>query len=53
MHRAGMSGPKLMKFLRLRATGLMAKLQQAMDMERDAHRRGLPIHDALIPKGTK
>ncbi|QGJ89771.1 hypothetical protein SEA_SUPERCHUNK_72 [Mycobacterium phage Superchunk] len=46
--RTGMSGPDMMKMLKLRGTRLMTQIQRAMDQETDAHRRHLPIHDALI-----
>lgn len=53
LNRAGYSGPHMMQIMRVRATQLMAALQKAMDLEQDAYRRGLPIHDSLIERGTK
>ncbi|AGT14322.1 hypothetical protein ADZZY_74 [Mycobacterium phage Adzzy] len=46
--RTGIPGPELMKLLKLKGTRLMSQIQRAMDQETEAHRRNLPIHDALI-----
>ncbi|MGW6624244.1 hypothetical protein ACWF99_23770 [Nocardia sp. NPDC055002] len=48
----GMPGNDLMKLWGLRATTLMNQLQKGLDQVQLAGRLGLPIHDALMPKGT-
>jgi hypothetical protein len=50
--RAGYPGPEIAKLLKLKGTKLMHQLQQALDQEGEAHRRGVKIHDSTVPKGT-
>lgn len=51
-HRAKVPSELIMKLLRLRGTQLIATLEKAKKEEVEATRRGLDIHDALIPKGA-
>jgi hypothetical protein len=48
MHRAGMDGDSIRKILHTPATKLIKVFERAFDDERDAHTRGLPIHDDAI-----
>ncbi|AGK87545.1 hypothetical protein M045_gp66 [Mycobacterium phage HINdeR] len=52
MQRAGFSGLGISSTLRMSPGLVMAKLSQQMTHEQEAHRRQLPIHDALVKKGT-
>jgi hypothetical protein len=53
IHRTNMPGPKIMELLKLKGTELMRSLQKAMTDEGQAARKGIPIHDARVPRGTK
>lgn len=48
LNRAGYLGTEIMELTGMRATVLVAALQQAMEDENEAHRQGRPIHDSLI-----
>ncbi|AUV62024.1 hypothetical protein KIV63_gp20 [Mycobacterium phage SWU2] len=53
MQRAGYGGLAMSAALKMSPGTVMAKLHQQMTAEQNAHRRQVPIHDALIKKGTK
>lgn len=52
LQRQGYRGEALKKVSLMKPTVLVNALQKALDAEGDAHRRGCPIHDATVPKGT-
>lgn len=53
MHRAGMPGPLIAKTLGMSSRQLVDEIRLALEDELEATRKGLPIHDAKITKGTK
>ena len=52
MQRAGHPASKIMQVAKIKGISLVQRLQSAMTDENVAHRRGIPVHDARVPKGT-
>lgn len=48
MYRAGMAPPQICGLLGMSKQQLIHELNSAIDQEHEAHREGMPIHDARI-----
>lgn len=48
IHRAGHPGADIMKAMKIKVMDLTKALNQAMDDEQEASRRGVAIHDEVI-----
>jgi hypothetical protein len=49
-HKAKVPSQQIMSLLSLRGTQLIKQIELAMHVENTAQAKGIPIHDALIPK---
>ena len=49
-HKAKVPSQEIMKLLRLKGTQLLAKIEEGTRAEHEAEVRGLPVHEALMPK---
>lgn len=53
MHRAGFTSPQIQQTLGMSPHEVKHEFQLGLDLEGAAHRLGLPIHDARVPKPPK